>query len=239
VSTRRLATVIAALDERENLELLVPRLAAILRELPGVATEMIFVVAGADGSAEYLETIGGTNVIVQTDRDGLAAAFRAGFAAVDRGVEVVVTMDADLNHRPEELPRLLAVLDARGADIVVGSRGVPGAVIETASRIKRAASRIGNAVIGVLFGGRIRDRTSGYRVYRRSRLDELPVAGAGFSFLPAMLLAAERAGMVIVEEPISFDRRRWGYSKLPVFATTLGYLRLALQARTLGRRRRR
>lgn len=238
MSARRLATVIAALDERENLELLVPRLAAILSELPGVEAEMIFVVAGADGSADYLETIGGTSVIRQNDRDGLAAAFRAGFAAVDRGVDVVVTMDADLNHRPEELPRLLAALDVRGADIVVGSRGVPGAVIETASRIKRAASRIGNAVIGVLFGSRIRDRTSGYRVYRRCRLDELPVAGAGFSFLPAMLLAAERADMVIVEEPISFDRRRWGYSKLPVVATTLGYLRLALQARTHGKRRR-
>ncbi|GMU65462.1 MAG: dolichol-phosphate mannosyltransferase [Acidobacteriota bacterium] len=239
MSVRRLATVVAALDERENLELLVPRLAATLRALAGFEAEMIFVVAGTDGSAGYLEALGGTTVIRQTDRGGLAEAFRAGFAAVDRGADVVVTMDADLNHRPEELPRLLAALDGSGADIVVGSRGVPGAVIESASWIKRAASRIGNAVIGVLFGDRIRDRTSGYRVYRRPRLDELPVAGAGFSFLPAMLLAAERAGMVIVEEPISFDRRRWGHSKLPIVATTLGYLRLALQARNLGRRRRR
>lgn len=239
MSRRRIVSVIASLNERRNLEVLVPRLAHTLGELAQFDAEQIFVVAGDDGSDHFLRELGGVQVIRQEGGGGLAAAFRSGFAAVDRHADIVVTMDADLNHRPEELPRLLAALDARGADIVVGSRGVPGAVIESASWIKRAASRFGNAVIGVLFGERIRDRTSGYRVYRRSRLDELPVAGAGFSFLPAMLLAAERAGMVIVEEPISFDRRRWGHSKLPIVATTIGYLRLALQARTLGRRSRR
>ncbi len=238
MTVRRLATVIAALNERPNLEDLVPRLQRTLAAMDGVAATMVFVVAGDDGSDGYLDGVGGLRVLRQRDPGGLAGAFREGFAAVGSDVDVVVTMDADLNHRPEELPRLVAALDARGADIVVGSRGVPGAVVGGVSAIKRAASRIGNAMIGLLFGDRIRDRTSGYRVYRRDRLAQLPVAGAGFSFLPAMLLVAEQRGMTIVEEPIAFDRRRWGRSKLPIVATTVGYLRLAMQARRLGAARR-
>lgn len=220
--------MIAALDERRNLEALVPRLRRTLESLAGFDCEMVFVLAGEDGSASDLAGVDRLRVIRQRGSGGLAEAFRIGFAALDRSVDVVVTMDADLNHRPEELPRLVAELDASGADVVVGSRCVPGAVVASAGRLKRAASRIGNFVIGVLFGDRIRDRSSGYRAYRHAALARLPVAGAGFSFLPAMLLAAEREGLRIVEAPISFDRRLWGRSKLPVVATAAGYLRLAL-----------
>lgn len=224
---RRIATVIATLEERDNLAPLVRRLSDVFRALPELHWEPVFVVAGDDGSAEYLERFGGFRVIRQRSRGGLAEAFRAGFDAVDSEVDIVVTMDGDLNHRPEDLPRLLGRLDRLGADIVVGSRWVPGAVVDSGSWVRWLASRVGNAVVGLLFGIGIRDRSSGFRVYRRSRLAELPVEGSGFSFLPAMLLAAESGGMRIAEEPIAFDRRLRGRSKLPVVATALGYLRLA------------
>lgn len=225
---RRIATVIATLDERENLVPLVERLSETFHALPEVEWEPVFVVAGDDGSVEYLEQVGGLNVIRQRGQGGLAEAFRAGFAAVDPGVDLVATMDGDLNHRPEDLPRLLMRLEARRADIVIGSRWIPGAVVDSQLTSRSLTSRLANRLIGQLFGDQIRDRTSGFRVYRRSRLGELPVEGAGFSFLPAMVLAAERRGMRIVEEPIAFDRRHQGRSKLPIVATALGYLRLAM-----------
>lgn len=233
----RLAVVIAALDERRNVEALLPRLLEALASMPELESEVVFVLAGDDGTEQVVAGVPSVRGLRQVDRDGLAAAFRLGFAALDPATNLVATLDADLNHRPEELPRLVRALEARDADIVVGSRVVPGAAVLGGSLVKRAASRLGNFAIRLLFGSGIRDRTSGFRVYRRAALSELAIEGQGFSFLPAMLLAAERGGLRIVEEPISFDRRGWGRSKLPVVATALGYLKLALRARSHGRRR--
>lgn len=228
------AVVFAAYDEVGIVGDLSRRLESVLDEAYPGAWQVVAVVAGADGTFEALAERGRFRVLRQGDPRGLAPAFRAGFAAADPAAPVVVTLDADLNHRPEEIPRLVAALEARAADIVVGSRAVPGAEIRGAPRWKRAASRLGNRIIRALFGDQVLDRSSGFRVYRAEALRRLPVEGAGFSFLPAMLLAAERVGLRVVEEPITFVHRLWGRSKLPVVATALGYLRLALSR--LGRR---
>jgi dolichol-phosphate mannosyltransferase len=222
----RLALVIAAYDEAGNVSELADRLAAVLPGLPGYRSETLFVVRGSDGTRDLLRARGDVAVLDDGGAEGLAGAFRSGFARVLPGADRVATMDADLNHQPEDLPRLLAALEAREAEIVIGSRSVPGASVLGAPAWKRALSRTGNRLLSLLFGGRIRDRSSGYRVYRAAALARLPVEGEGFAFLPRMLLEAERLGLRVVEEPITFRQRRWGYSKLPVVATAVGYLRL-------------
>lgn len=233
------AVVLAAWNEAGIAGALADRLAAVLgAEYPG-GWQVVAVVAGDDGTAEAFAGRYRFRVLREGEPRGLAAAFRAGFAAVEPAAGVIVTLDADLNHQPEEIPRLVAALALRGADIVVGSRAVPGAAVRDSPLWKRGLSRIGNGTIRWLFGDQVRDRSSGFRAYRAAALARLPVEGSGFAFLPAMLIAAERLGLRVVEEPITFVHRRWGRSKLPVVATTLGYLRLALgRGRAPARRER-
>jgi dolichol-phosphate mannosyltransferase len=232
----RLALVIAAYDEAGNVGELADRLAAVVGGLETYRCRTFFVVRGGDGTRRVLAGRTDLEVLDDPGTEGLAGAFRRGFARALPGSDRVATMDADLNHQPEDLPRLLAALETRGAEIVIGSRSVPGAAVLGAPAWKRALSGAGNRILSLLFGGRIRDRSSGYRVYRAATLGRLPVEGEGFAFLPRMLLEAERLGLSIVEEPITFRQRRWGRSKLPVVATAVGYVRLF--ASRVGRRRR-
>jgi dolichol-phosphate mannosyltransferase len=227
-SGARVAVVLAAWNEAGSARELADRLATVLeRAYPG-AWEVVAVVAGDDGTFEAFAGREHFRLLREGEPRGLAAAFRSGFAAVSPEARVIVTLDADLNHQPEEIPRLVAALEGRRADIVVGSRSVPGAAVRDSPLWKRWLSRSGNRAIRWLFGDQVRDRSSGFRVYRAAALGRLPVEGSGFAFLPAMLLAAERLGLQVVEEPITFVHRRWGRSKLPLVATTIGYLRLAL-----------
>ena len=235
-SRLRLALVIAAYDEAGNVGELADRLAAVVAGLDGYRCRIVFVVRGGDETRGILAGRSDFDVLDDPGTEGLAGAFRRGFARVLPGSDRVATLDADLNHQPEDLPRLLAALETRDAEIAIGSRSVPGAAVLGAPAWKRALSGAGNRILSLLFGGRIRDRSSGYRVYRAATLGRLPVEGDGFAFLPRMLLEAERLGLTIVEEPITFRHRRWGHSKLPVVATAVGYVRLF--ASRLGRRAR-
>lgn len=226
-----LSVVIAAYNERENIEELTRRLDAVLRAMPETRSEMIFVVEGRDGTREILESLaaelGRIRVLYQEDPSGLGNAFRRGFAAVSPDADFVVTMDADLNHRPEEIPRLLEDLLRENADVLVGSRFVEGSESEGIPLWKRVVSGLMNRVIASLFDIAAKDKTSGFRVYRAEALRQLSsYRNNDFAFLPEMLIRATELGLKIAEAPIHFTFRTRGESKMSIPQTSRSYLTL-------------
>ena len=228
----KLAVVVAAYDERQNVGPLARRLLATLGAMQAVSFELVFVVEGTDGTREVLDAIVAEGhpirVLYEETPRGLGNAFRRGFAAVPADADVVVTLDADLNHQPEEIPRLVAALAARNADIVIGSRFVAGSQVEGTPLWKRFLSGTMNVAIKGLFGLDVRDKTSGFRVYRAASLRRLPFVNEDFAFLPEILVLAHRAGMTAVEEPIRFVYRVDGVSKMAIVPTVRSYVKLLL-----------
>lgn len=226
----KLSVVIAAYDEVANIEPLFRRLERVLAELPGVVPEAVFIVEGRDGTREALERLSAglpwVRILYRETPSGLGAAFRRGFAAVSEDAEYVVTMDADLNHQPEEIPRLLAAARARDCDVLVGSRFVAGSRVDGFPIWKRILSGGVNRMMRWLYRLDVRDKTSGFRIYRAEALRALPYRDTAFAFLPEILILASLGGYRIAEEPIHFVFRIAGRSKMDLPATSWSYLRL-------------
>jgi dolichol-phosphate mannosyltransferase len=226
----KLVAVIAAYNERGNVEELTRRLHGTLGSSKDLSWEVLYVVEGDDGTREVIERLQselpGVRMLYQREATGLADAFRRGFAALPADCDFVLTMDADLNHRPEEIPRLLQTILTSGADIVVGSRFVPGARIDGVPIWKRMLSGLGNLGMSLALDRKVRDKTSGFRIYRASALRSLPFDSSGFAFLPEILIRGSAAGMTIVEVPIHFVYRLHGVSKMHLRSTAKSYLDL-------------
>jgi glycosyltransferase involved in cell wall biosynthesis len=148
---------------------------------------------------------------------GLGSAYRAGFTEGQaRGYDVLVEMDSDLSHDPAALPDLLRAVD-QGADLVIGSRYVPGGSIPRWSARRRALSRWGNRYAARLLRLDVRDATSGYRCYRSdavARIDLASVHADGYGFQIEMAYRVAQTGGTIVELPIQFVDRKLGHSKM-------------------------
>ncbi|TPW77957.1 polyprenol monophosphomannose synthase [Schumannella soli] len=157
------------------------------------------------------------HVLHRTAKQGLGAAYTAAFSWGQRnGFDVLVEMDADGSHRPEQLPRLLDALE-RGADVALGSRWVTGGAVEGWPLSRRFISKGGSAYARLALGIRQRDVTGGYRAYRAAALREIGPEGtqsAGYSFQIELLFNAVKAGLRIVEVPITFADRTLGTSKM-------------------------
>jgi len=226
----KVAVVIAAYDEAGNIGPLTERLVQTLDSLPEAAWKLIYVIEGTDGTVEiargYAQKTTGIEVLYGEQPSGLGRAFRCGFDAIPDDTDFVVTMDADLNHRPEEIPRLLARLRECNADIVVGSRRLQESLEHGTPAWKRAISQLGNHCMYTFMGKRILDLTSGFRVYRMEALRQVQFKSPGFAFLPEILMVAAARGLEVVEVPITFIFRTSGESKLRIRQTGIGYLRL-------------
>ncbi|MFC7546560.1 polyprenol monophosphomannose synthase [Plantactinospora sp. GCM10030261] len=156
------------------------------------------------------------HVLHRPGKQGLGAAYVAGFGwARDHGYDVVVEMDADGSHAPEELPRLL--MAAAEADVVLGSRWVPGARVVDWPWHRLVLSRVGNLYTRAALGMRVSDATGGFRVYRVAALEKIDfesVSSHGYSFQVELAWRAHRAGLRMVEVPITFAERENGDSKM-------------------------
>lgn len=157
------------------------------------------------------------NVLHRPSKQGLGSAYRAGFAwGIERGYDVLVEMDADGSHRPEDLGRLLDA-SAAGADLVLGSRWVDGGGVVNWPWHRRFISRGGTFYARLMLGIPIKDATGGFRAFRRETLERLPldeVASQGYCFQIDMARRVLAAGMTIVEVPITFVERERGESKM-------------------------
>lgn len=188
--------------------------------LPARVDVLVVDDASPDGTGEIVrERAAGeprVRLLERPRKAGLASAYLTGFAlALGEGYDLVVEMDADLSHRPEDLPPLLAA--AREHDLAIGSRYVPGGGVRNWSRARLALSRAGNLYARMLLGFPIRDATSGFRVYRRELLQELlavPVRSEGYGFQIELAYRAWRDGWAVTERPITFHEREHGRSKI-------------------------
>ena len=208
--------IVPTYNERETLGVLVPRLLAI------EGLRLLIVDDGSpDGTgaeADRLATASGgrLTVIHRTGPRGLGRSYVDGMqAAVTAGVRFICQMDADLSHDPDDLRRLLAA--GAGADLVIGSRYVPGGTLHNWPRYRLWLSAFANWYVRAITGLRIRDCTSGFRCWRRELLARLPLAhmaSDGYAFQVEMAWEATQAGATIVEAPITFVERRQGSSKL-------------------------
>lgn len=156
------------------------------------------------------------HVLHRSGKGGLGAAYLAAFGwALDRGYEVVVEMDADGSHRPEDLPALLAAV--RNADLVLGTRWMPGGRTVNWPKRRQLLSLGGNRYARLMLGVPLRDITGGFRAYRTSALRRLglsSVRSEGYCFQIELALRAVEAGQRIAEVPITFVERRLGASKM-------------------------
>jgi dolichol-phosphate mannosyltransferase len=173
-----------------------------------------------DGTAAVAEGVADerpdhVSVLVRAEKNGLAAAYAEGFAwGLDRGYDVLVSMDADLSHRSADVPRLLAALTG-DVDMVIGSRYVPGGSIPDWSWSRRFLSRWGNRYANACLGLHVHDATSGFRAYRSSFIaSQEPTLADGYGFLIERTYRARIAGANVVEVPIQFVDRVAGESKM-------------------------
>ncbi|MET0469120.1 MAG: polyprenol monophosphomannose synthase [Aeromicrobium sp.] len=174
-----------------------------------------------DGTGEIADQLAAADprvhVMHRPSKQGLGAAYRAGFAwGLERDYELLLEMDADGSHRAEDLEQILAA-SAAGADLVLGSRWVPGGSVVNWPLLRKLISRGGTLYARVMLGLPVRDVTGGFRAFHRKTLLRLAldgVASQGYCFQIDMTRRVHAAGMSIVEVPITFVERERGESKM-------------------------
>ncbi len=212
----RVLVVIPTYDERENLA----RIVARLRAAVPTADVLVADDNSPDGTGDLADKLAAddsqVHVLHRTAKEGLGAAYLAGFDwALERDYDAVVEMDADGSHRPEDLPRMLRAL--ADADLVLGSRWVPGGSVVNWPRRRLLLSRGGNTYARIALGVPIRDITGGFRAFRRGTLVGIgldDVASQGYCFQVDLAWRAVRSGYRVVEVPITFVEREFGTSKM-------------------------
>jgi dolichol-phosphate mannosyltransferase len=213
----RTLVVIPTYNEVDNI---VPILDRLREANPSV--DILVVDDGSpDGTAErvrwVMNRMSGLHLLERTAKDGLGAAYRAGFAwGLDQDYEVLVEMDADGSHRPEDLPRLLAAV-GNGADLAIGSRYIKGGEIPNWKLSRKALSRGGNEYASLMLHLGVHDATAGFRAYRNTllrRIDFGNLRATGYGFQIEGAWKSVRSGARVVEVPIRFEDRLAGESKM-------------------------
>lgn len=209
--------VLPTYNEADTLEPLVHALGEVL---PAERRILVVDDASPDGTGEVAERLAAerddVSVLHRDAKLGLGPAYVAGFgAALSGGAETIVQMDSDLSHDPAHVPTLLAALEH--ADLVLGSRYVPGGRVEHWGAGRRAISRLGSVYARGALGVGIRDLTGGFKAWRREALEAVAVDevdSIGYAFQVETTYRAIKAGCRVVEVPIAFRDRRVGASKM-------------------------
>lgn len=212
----RVVMVVPTFNEADNLTWLIGRLRAAEPSVDVLVVDD----NSPDGTGSLADELAAADpavhVLHRAAKGGLGAAYLAGFAwALDAGYDVVGEMDADGSHQPEQLHRLLEAL--LEADLVIGSRWIPGGSVVNWPVRREMLSRGGNLYVRLLLGIAVRDATAGFRVFRRSALEkiDLPsVQSTGYVFQTDLVTRCLRAGLTVREVPIEFVERERGDSKM-------------------------
>ncbi|KUN01930.1 dolichol-phosphate mannosyltransferase [Streptomyces yokosukanensis] len=208
--------IIPTYNEAENIKTIVGRVRKAVPE----AHVLIADDNSPDGTGKLADELAADDANVQVmhrkGKEGLGAAYLAGFRwGLERDYGVLVEMDADGSHQPEELPRLLTAL--KGADLVLGSRWVTGGRVVNWPKSREFISRGGSLYSRLALDLPLRDITGGYRAFRRETLQGLgldEVASQGYCFQVDLARRAVKAGYHVVEVPITFVERELGDSKM-------------------------
>lgn len=214
----RTLIVMPTYNEAESIRGMVAR----IRDAVPTADLLIVDDGSPDGTGDIADAIAEAEPHVSVHhrpaKSGLGSAYLLGFAtAIERGYDAVVEIDADGSHDPAELPAMLALLDARSADLVIGSRWIEGGTVVNWPWARRAISRSGNQYARWMLRSSIHDMTAGFRAYRTAALrglDRAVVSSQGYCFQVELAWRVERAGGVVLEHPIAFVERTTGSSKM-------------------------
>ncbi|MDO5082007.1 polyprenol monophosphomannose synthase [Arachnia propionica] len=212
----RVLVIIPTFNEAQNIEAIIARLR---RSVPA-AHVLVVDDQSPDGTGELADALAEqddhVHVLHRAGKEGLGAAYLAGFRwGLERDYDVLVEHDADGSHQPEQLPRLLSALER--ADMVKGSRYVPGGSVVNWPWHRLFLSRGGSFYIRLLLGMPYRDITGGFNAFRASTLRaiiDLPIDRRGYGIQRDLTWHAHRAGFRIVEVPIEFVEREFGDSKM-------------------------
>jgi dolichol-phosphate mannosyltransferase len=205
-------------NELANLEPMVRALQPVLRE-----GDRILVIDddSPDGTGEVADRLaaelGFVDVLHRASKEGLGPAYLAGFArALADGAELVLEMDCDFSHDPKDVPRLIAGAEA-GADVVLGSRYIPGGGVTDWGLVRRLISRGGSIYTEVFLRMGVKDPTGGFKCFRRTVLETIDLAAItarGYAFQIETTYRAKKAGFRVEEIPITFSDRERGHSKM-------------------------
>ena len=212
----RILVVIPTYNEKENIERITQR----VRDAVPEAHILVADDNSPDGTGQIADKLADSDSHIQVmhrqGKEGLGAAYMASFKwALDEGYDVVVEMDADGSHRPEDLPRLLDRL--RTADLVLGSRWVDGGQVVNWPKSREFLSRGGNWYTRMAMGVPLKDATGGYRAFRAETLRALDldsVESQGYVFQVDMATRVVKQGSTVAEVPITFEERELGASKM-------------------------
>jgi dolichol-phosphate mannosyltransferase len=212
----RVLVVIPTYNEADNVEPIVKRTRTAVPEVDVLIADD----NSPDGTGELADKLAAADdqvhVLHRPGKQGLGMAYRAGFAwAIEHGFDVICEMDADGSHQPEQLPDLLRAL--READLVIGTRWIPGGRVENWSPLRKVWSRCSNFYARLILGIPLHDATGGFRAFRRTTLEGVAlddVESQGYCFQIDLAWRAIRAGYFVDEVPIVFRERERGASKM-------------------------
>jgi dolichol-phosphate mannosyltransferase len=213
---RRALVCLPTYDERDNVA---PMVEAILAADPKIEV-LVIDDNSPDGTGEIADGIAAreprVHVLHRAGKEGLGKAYLAGFAwALERGYGLVLEMDADFSHDPKHLPAMLAA--CRSADLVLGSRYVPGGGTVNWGLGRKILSRGGSFYARTVLGIGVRDLTGGFKCFRREVLEAIDLSTvecSGYAFQIELTYRALRKGFRVAEIPIVFVDRRVGQSKM-------------------------
>jgi dolichol-phosphate mannosyltransferase len=212
--------ILPTYDEAENVEAIVRAALEQLATTGRAHTVLVVDDGSPDGTGEIADRLaeehGAVRVLHRASKQGLGRAYLAGFdLALAEGAELVLEMDADFSHDPADLPRLIAAAD--DADLVLGSRYVPGGGVENWGALRRLLSRAGSVYARALLRVPVRDLTGGFKCFNRRVLEAIDLTGVhadGYGFQIELTYRAIQAGFSVKEVPIRFRERREGHSKM-------------------------
>ncbi|GGH92242.1 polyprenol monophosphomannose synthase [Arthrobacter liuii] len=213
----RVLTIIPTYNELESL----PKTLQRLRKAVPASDVLVVDDNSPDGTGQLADGFAAddsqVHVLHRQGKEGLGAAYIAGFKwGLEAGYDVLVEMDADGSHRPEQLPQLLDAVD-QGADLAMGSRWVPGGSVVNWPLYRQAISRVGSTYARLMLALPIKDVTGGYRAFRRTTLEKLnldQVDSVGYGFQVDLAWRVAKLGLRIEECPITFVERELGASKM-------------------------
>ncbi|MCA4131454.1 polyprenol monophosphomannose synthase [Arthrobacter sp. M4] len=233
----RVLTIIPTYNELESL----PKTLGRLRAAVPASDVLVVDDNSPDGTGELADRIasedGQVHVLHRKGKEGLGAAYIAGFKwGLAAGYDVLIEMDADGSHQPEQLQQLIDAVD-QGADLAMGSRWVPGGSVVNWPLYRQVISRVGSTYARLMLGLKIKDVTGGFRAFRRTTLEKLnldEVESVGYGFQVDLAWRVAKLGLTIVERPITFVERELGASKMSshiVLEAMLNVTRWGLAAR--------
>jgi len=226
----KISIMLPAYNEKGNAEELARRLRSTMRKLK-IKFEIVYIIQGNDGTYESLaklkKQILEMRLFHYPQPLGAGGAFKEGFSKINDKFDYVLTMDADLNHHPEEFVRFLEALKKTNCDIIIGSRKVQGGENDLPF-VKQLVSNFTNFLLPKIFMLPAKDITSGYRLFKMKVVKTVreEITSRNFEVYAELLIRARRHGFTMTEVPITYTRRQTGKSKFNLFRSGMGYLKL-------------